>query len=92
METTQNHIIFNIYLEQKPSIECYNVEIPIDGYVTLSLQLGTNTDVQLDVPFLVTSEKFPISIIGFNVVKVIADSHQECSLVKIFRSAIVSKI
>ena len=68
-----------------------NVEIPFTRYVTLSLQLGTNPDMQLDVPFLVTSGQSSHPIIGFNVVKVVADSHPECSLVNMFRSAIVNK-
>ena len=59
--------------------------------MTLSLQLGTNPDMQLAVPFLVTSEKLSHPVTGFNAVKVIASSHQECSLVNMFCSAIVSK-
>ena len=52
-----------------------NAEIPFTGYLTLPLQLGTNPDMQLGIPFLVTREQLPHPIIGFNVVKVIADSH-----------------
>ena len=68
-----------------------NVEIPFTGYVTLPLQLGTNPDIQLDVPHLVTSEQLLHAIIGLNVVRVIADSHPKHSLVNVFRSAIVNK-
>ena len=47
--------------------------------------------MQLDVSFFVTPEQLPHSVTWFNVMTVIANSHPECSLDYMFRSAFVKK-
>ena len=41
-----------------------------------------------DVPFLVATDHLQHPIVGFNVVKIIAESQPECSLIKMFKLAI----
>ena len=52
----------------------FSREIPFTGYVTLPLQLGTNPNMQLDLPFLVIPEQLPQPIIGFNVVNIVTQN------------------
>ena len=63
-----------------------NVETLFTDYVT-----GANPDMQLDVPFFVTSEQLLHLIVGLNLVKVIPDNQTECFHVNMFPSVIVNK-
>ena len=69
--TNQLNKISDTLLDEQDSlrVQCGdNVEFFCIGYVTLSLQIGTNPEMQLDVPFLVISEQLPHEIIKFNLV------------------------
>ena len=66
-----------------------NSEIPFAGFAILQLQVGDGkVGSKVDVPFIVGTDHLQYLIVGFNVVKFIAKSQPECSLIKMFQSAI----
>ena len=66
-----------------------NSEIPFAGFAILQLQVGDGkVGSKVDVPFIVGTDHLHYLIVGFNVVKFIEESQPECSLIKMFQSAI----
>ena len=66
-----------------------NSKILFAGFTILKLQTGDGTvGSKVDVPFLVATDHLQHLIVGFNVVKVIAESQPEYSLIKMFQSTI----
>ena len=66
-----------------------NSEIPFAGFTTFQLQVGDGkVGSKNDVPFLVATDHLDHPIVGFNVVKIIAESQPKYSLINMFQLAI----
>lgn len=64
-------------------------DIPFEGWIPLKVALGEGScSREIEVPFLVTSDKLSNPILGFNAIKIISLSHHDGnSLKQMFQSA-----